>query len=91
MTRETPKFHYDMTFDMHVLQSARQAASFLDSGYRSSTAASTDTPLVSRTAVSISTQPPSASTLASSNYATAWMIGDDLSDDGVGDEQDWGE
>ncbi|KAI1722931.1 guanine nucleotide exchange factor DBS [Ditylenchus destructor] len=36
--RETPKFHYDMSFDLRALQNSLRMASFLqDSGYRSST------------------------------------------------------
>ncbi|CAD5231201.1 unnamed protein product [Bursaphelenchus okinawaensis] len=72
--KETPKFNYDMTFDLKVLQNALKSTSFLqDSGYRSQ---------------SESSQKPSM-TASCHLYGTGWMMADDISDDESEDEN-WG-
>uniref|UniRef100_A0A1I7RJS6 CRAL-TRIO domain-containing protein n=2 Tax=Bursaphelenchus xylophilus TaxID=6326 RepID=A0A1I7RJS6_BURXY len=69
--KETPKFNYDMAFDLKALQNALKSTSFLqDSGYRSQ---------------SESSQKPSM-TASCQLYGTGWMMAEDISDDDSEDE-----
>uniref|UniRef100_A0A914PDP4 Uncharacterized protein n=1 Tax=Panagrolaimus davidi TaxID=227884 RepID=A0A914PDP4_9BILA len=72
---ETPKFHYDLNFDLKVLQKVLKSADFLqDSGYKSSGAL--NEPLIKST-FDKPAPPPTCCT-----YGTGWMVADDLSDNG---------
>uniref|UniRef100_A0AC35FY05 Uncharacterized protein n=2 Tax=Panagrolaimus sp. PS1159 TaxID=55785 RepID=A0AC35FY05_9BILA len=78
---ETPKFHYDLNFDLKVLQNVLKSADFLqDSGYKSNGAL--NEPLIKST-FDKPAPPPTCCT-----YGTGWMVADDLSDNGSisGDE-----
>ena len=95
---ETPKFHYDLNFDLKAIQSALKSASFLqDSGYRSIIGQLEESATSSGGEwCSSSSAPPPTCKL----YGTGWMVADNLSDadsplvgDGraTSDDMNWGE
>lgn len=103
---ETPKFHYDISFDLKAIQSALKSASFLqDSGYRSIIGQLEESATGSGgewgASASSSNAPPPACKL----YGTGWMVADNLSGDGddadlqlagsdgraTNDDMNWGE
>uniref|UniRef100_A0AC34QQV0 CRAL-TRIO domain-containing protein n=1 Tax=Panagrolaimus sp. JU765 TaxID=591449 RepID=A0AC34QQV0_9BILA len=73
---ETPKFNYDLNFDLKILQKVLKSADFLqDSGYKSASVLN-ESSLV-KSIIEKPAPPP-----ACLNYGTGWMIADNLSDDG---------
>ena len=81
---ETPKFHYDLNFDLKILQKVLKSADFLqDSGYKSTGAL--NEPLI-KSLIDKPAPPPSCCM-----YGTGWMVADNLSDNGSMEVDDnWG-
>uniref|UniRef100_A0A7E4V5F9 CRAL-TRIO domain-containing protein n=1 Tax=Panagrellus redivivus TaxID=6233 RepID=A0A7E4V5F9_PANRE len=77
----TPKFNYDLNFDLKILQKVLKSADFLqDSGYKST---SGDSDCLIKSIIDKPAPPP-----ACCMYGTGWMVADNLSDDGCSEVED---